>query len=323
MSNQLVKHSSRSAFACALFAIFLGGTTLPAPASDDAFTWPVITSQTRPWAYWWWMGSAVDKTNITKELTRYHDAGLGGVHIIPIYGAKLFEIELHHLSFAGMDGDDGLVGRRGEPAWHGGGHDHGHRLVFRRAGGFRSDANASVVVKTYDLGVGEKLEEKFTRESIQALVAFGPEGKSIDLTGSISTNGVVSFSPSNGTWRVYAISQKPSGQKVKRAAPGGEGWMLNLFFPPAMGDYLCRFSAAFDRLRRPQAARPISRIPTNTNPTGRRIFLRSLKNGAATNCRPNCPRSSARTRRPRRAREIRLPRDRLRHHGGGNRYRLD
>ncbi len=50
-----------------------------------------MSRQTRPWAYWWWMGSAVEQTNLTRELHRYRDAGLGGVHIIPIYGAKGFE----------------------------------------------------------------------------------------------------------------------------------------------------------------------------------------------------------------------------------------
>ena len=37
------------------------------------------------------MGSAVDRENVAKELRRYRDAGLGGVHIIPIYGAKGYE----------------------------------------------------------------------------------------------------------------------------------------------------------------------------------------------------------------------------------------
>ena len=111
--------------------------------------------------------------------------------------------------------------------------------------------------------MGERLKEKFKRESIQALVAFGPDGKSIDLTDSISTNGEVFFSPGGNrigtetsappkTWRVYAISQKPSGQKVKRAAPGGEGWMLNPFYPPAMSDYLRRFTDAFARYDGPK-----------------------------------------------------------------------
>src|SRR5688572_16148098 len=68
-------------------------TGLPAGAADSSnpLAWPAITREARPWAYWWWMASAVDQTNLTKELTRYRDAGYGGVHIIPIYGAKGWE----------------------------------------------------------------------------------------------------------------------------------------------------------------------------------------------------------------------------------------
>src|SRR5262245_7721214 len=54
------------------------------PAADPDTAWPALTQTTRPWCYWWWMGSAVDKTNITRQLEQFHDAGLGGVHIIPI-----------------------------------------------------------------------------------------------------------------------------------------------------------------------------------------------------------------------------------------------
>jgi hypothetical protein len=37
------------------------------------------------------MGSAIDPANLTRELERYHAAGWGGVHMIPIYGAKGYE----------------------------------------------------------------------------------------------------------------------------------------------------------------------------------------------------------------------------------------
>lgn len=42
----------------------------------------------RPWTYWWWMGSAVNEADITRQLEQMAGAGLGGVHIIPIYGVK-------------------------------------------------------------------------------------------------------------------------------------------------------------------------------------------------------------------------------------------
>ena len=257
-----MKLPGKPGFACAFFLVLLGGATLSAPAADDATAWPALTSQTRPWTYWWWMGSAVDKTNLTRELQRYHGAGLGGVHVVPIFGARGWESNyISYLSPRWMEmlGCTVTEAQRlglGVDMTTGTGWCFGGPEVSDR------DANASVVVKIYDLGVGERLEEKFKRESIQALVAFGPGGKSIDLTDAISTNGEVFFSPAGNwigtgttppkTWRVYAITQKPSGQRVKRAAPGGEGWMLNPFYPMAMSNYLRDFSAAFDHYAGPK-----------------------------------------------------------------------
>jgi alpha-L-rhamnosidase len=55
---------------------------------DDPLGWPATTRECRPWTYNWWLGSAVDTNNLAQELRRYRNAGLGGIHIIPIYGAK-------------------------------------------------------------------------------------------------------------------------------------------------------------------------------------------------------------------------------------------
>ena len=49
-----------------------------------------------------------------------------------------------------------------------------------------------------------------------------------------------------------SVSQKPSGVKVKRPAPGGAGWMLNLLYPDAMSRYLQRFTAAFSKYDGPK-----------------------------------------------------------------------
>ena len=56
------------------------------PAETD---WPCVTKECRPWTYWWWMGSAVNEAELTRHLEDYHKAGIGGVHIIPIYGVTL------------------------------------------------------------------------------------------------------------------------------------------------------------------------------------------------------------------------------------------
>jgi alpha-L-rhamnosidase len=233
-----------------LLTVFVAGI-MPLPAADD-LAWPPITSQTKPWAFWWWMGSAVDKTNLTRELTRYQAAGLGGVHIIPIYGAKGFESKyISYLSPQWMDMLDWSVS---EANRLGMGVDMttGTGWCFGGPQVSAADANASVVVKTYSVVPGQPLNQKFNRASLQALMAFGPDGQSIDLTDAIATNGLVNFSPSNGPWTVYAISQKPSGQKVKRAAPGGEGWMVNLLYPAAVDNFLKPFTAAFEHYTGPK-----------------------------------------------------------------------
>ena len=50
--------------------------------------WPALASSARPWAIWWWPGSAVDDREIEAHLDRYAAAGLGGVHVVPIYGVR-------------------------------------------------------------------------------------------------------------------------------------------------------------------------------------------------------------------------------------------
>jgi hypothetical protein len=223
--------------------IFVGTTTM-APAADDALAWPALTAQTRPWVWWWWHGSAVDKTNLTHELQRFHDAGLGGVQFTPIFGVKDRESnDIPYLSSTWMEMMNHTVteARRlglGADMTLGTGWCFGGPTVSDQ------DANASVVVKTFDVATGGKLEEKFDRAATQALVAFSADGKNIGLTDKISKDGSVDWTAPAGSWHVYAISQKPSGQKVKRPAPGGEGWMLNPIYPQAMRDWLPWFDQA-------------------------------------------------------------------------------
>jgi len=98
-------------------SVFLGAV-LSARAADDPFAWPPITAQQKPWAYNWWMGSAVDKPNLSKELERYAAAGLGGIHIIPIYGAKGFEDKyLNYLSPQWMEMMAGRSAKQIASAW--------------------------------------------------------------------------------------------------------------------------------------------------------------------------------------------------------------
>ena len=50
--------------------------------------WPAITRQTKPWSRWWWLGGAYDENDVKVALQQYADAGLGGLEVTNIYGAK-------------------------------------------------------------------------------------------------------------------------------------------------------------------------------------------------------------------------------------------
>lgn len=231
---------------CGWLCAALNVETVAAPAAaNDLLAWPALTSETRPWAYWWWMGSAVDTNNLSKELTRYRDAGMGGVHIIPIYGAKGWESNaLSYLSPQWMAMLDFTVT---EAKRLGLGVDMttGTGWCFGGPRVTDDEANASAVNRSFEITDGGRLTNKFDTKATQALMAFGPDGQRIDLSRRIAGDGSVDWTASDGPWRVFAVSQKPSGQKVKRASPGGQGHMLNLFYPPAMTNYLRWFDEAF------------------------------------------------------------------------------
>lgn len=55
--------------------------------------WPEITSENKPWTRWWWPASAVGKEDIDTMTKQYAEAGLGGVEVTTIYGAKGYEDE--------------------------------------------------------------------------------------------------------------------------------------------------------------------------------------------------------------------------------------
>jgi len=153
--------------------------------------WPASTPEVRPWTYWWWQGSAVDTANLTREMERYRAAGLGGVHIIPIYGARGAEDRyIEYLS----------------PKW---------MAMLKHA-----------VQEGRRLGLGVDM-------TTGTGWCFGGPNITAELASAVAV-------PHGDS-----VGMKPAA-RVKRAAPGGEGYMLNPFYAPAMRTYLERFTKAFD-----------------------------------------------------------------------------
>jgi hypothetical protein len=71
-----------------LLVLAASASTLSLLAQENSLGWPEITRENKPWTRWWWPGSAVDQPNLTHQLQQFSTAGLGGVEITPIYGAK-------------------------------------------------------------------------------------------------------------------------------------------------------------------------------------------------------------------------------------------
>ncbi len=158
------------------------------------------------------------------------------------------------------------------------------------------EANAAVVAKTFKVPANTVLKEKLDPKTIQALVAFGPDGKPVDLASKVGQDGSVSWTAPGSEWTVYAISQRPSGQKVKRAAPGGGGHMLNLLYARGVSNFLASVDSKLRRLRRAVAAGDVSRLVTSIARIGRQTLLGSLRNDGATGCKTSSPCFSARKR---------------------------
>ncbi len=144
---------------------------------------PAVFSTAKPWAYWWWPGSAVTEKGITHNLENFAKAGFGGLHIIPIYGAK---------------GSEALFQNYLSPGWQA-------KFFFTLKEAKRLGLGIDMTMGTgWPLG-GPSITEKEAAKKYQ-------------FVDGVFTTGL-------------------TGQKVKRAAPGGEGLVLDHFDMKAFAKY--------------------------------------------------------------------------------------
>jgi hypothetical protein len=81
---------------------------------------------------------------------------------------------------------------------------------------------------------------------LQALVAYSDAGEVRMLADHVGEDGRLDWTAPEGDWTLYAVFQGWHEKMVERAAPGGEGYVLDHFSPRAVNDYLAHFSAAFE-----------------------------------------------------------------------------
>lgn len=82
---------------------------------------------------------------------------------------------------------------------------------------------------------------------LQTLIAYSDAGEKIDLTNKVDAAGKLNWTaPSaGGKWNLYALFMGWHGKQVERAAPGGEGNVIDHFSATALQHYLARFDEAF------------------------------------------------------------------------------
>ncbi|MHC4573118.1 MAG: glycosyl hydrolase [Planctomycetota bacterium] len=241
---------------CNVFALVACLLLLMAGGCQDEISelsWPGVTQEKRPWTYWWWLGSAVDKKGLTEHLEAYHKAGLGGVHIIPIYGAR--GAEERFIEYLSPEWMAVLAHTTAEAKRLGMGVDMSTGTGWPFGGPDVSveDATAKVILQTYTLEGGRSLSEPITvvdersgqKGQMQALMAFSEEGGVVDLTATVNGDGNLQWVAPPGKWKLYAVFQGLGGKKVERAAPGGAGYVIDPFSHTALDNYLGRFDKAF------------------------------------------------------------------------------
>ncbi|HEY9342122.1 MAG TPA: glycosyl hydrolase [Hanamia sp.] len=128
-------------------------------AASAQIKWPAITQQAKPWARWWWEGSAVNKKDLTANLQDYHNAGLGGMEITPIYGIHGYEKQF--INFLSPQWMQMLDHTLKEAKRIGIGIDLANGTGWPFGGPAITDKDASKTIyhKTYSLNEGEELKE--------------------------------------------------------------------------------------------------------------------------------------------------------------------
>ena len=205
-----------------------------AQSHSGALSLPTPTQEAKPGVRWWWMGSAVDKENLKWNLDEYAKAGIGAVEITPLYGVQgndkndipyLSPKWMEMLKF--VEEENKKVGIETDMATGTGWPFGGPWVPINEAACKAVFVDTIVDVKQklmeIEFNVPQK-ERDFAK--LKAIKAYPVEGQ-------------------NRKKRVIALYESRTRQKVKRAAPGGEGYVIDHFDSTAVANYLAHIDSAF------------------------------------------------------------------------------
>ena len=211
-----------------------------ATTSIGAQPLPTPTREARPGLRWWWLGSAVDKQNLTWNLEQYAKAGAGAVEITPIYGVQGNDKnDIPYLSPKWMDmlryteAENNRLDIETDMATGTGWPFGGPWVPLREA------ACKAVFVDTIFSA----------RTDIKSIDFLVPQKERPYSTFRLAKSFAVKGQPDKQ--RVIALYEGRTRKMVERAAPGGEGYVIDHFDSTAVAHYLAHIDSAFTASKTP------------------------------------------------------------------------
>ena len=213
--------------------------------------WPEPQREAKAGSRWWWMGSAVDDESLEWNIRQYAQTGIGTLEITPIYGVQGNDGKaLSYLTTAWMNAlkkvqqvaaETGVdIDMNGGTGWPFG----GPTVKIGEAAG-------KLVTKTEVLTADGTTQLTFAVGSPEANATLSKvmaykDDEAVDVTAYVEGSTLRWTAPA-GEWRIIAVYNGHTLQQVKRAAPGGEGYVLDHYDADAVAHYLERFDNAFEQ----------------------------------------------------------------------------
>ena len=235
-----------------------------------AQSWPVPSLQAKAGARWWWLGSAVDKENLAWNMQQYAQHGIGALEITPLYGVKgndsnnidyLSPKWMEMLRFVEEEGKrNGIqIDMNNGTGWPFGGPEVTLDEAACKAVFLDSVYTAKQLKKGIALQVNNK-EKGIAKLGL--VVAYNTSNAAKDNRALVLFDGVstakgvrmlsedngkitIKYSPKDKEVRIVALYISRTKQMVKRAAPGGQGFVIDHFDKDAVRHYLEKFDRAF------------------------------------------------------------------------------
>ncbi len=249
----------------------------------SAQQWPEVQQEAKAGARWWWLGSAVDKENLRWNMQEYANHGIGALEITPIYGVQgndannipyLSDRWMEMLREVQKNGQElGIeVDMATGTGWPFGGpwvplEESACKAVFVDTTFIGNE------IQCLNLQAPEK-DAPYCR--LNKVMAYW-RGEPFDVTAYMH-DGQLTWTPAEplkaqiksatnktlkkalklrlkeletAQWRVIAVYCRYGVMKVKRAAPGGMGLVIDHFDKKAVSNYLQHIEDAFERTHTP------------------------------------------------------------------------